>query len=112
MKEISFWKTQWGNLVVAAIMLVGVFVNLFQATFADPEAVATIEIVSRAIMTALLFTCMSIWLFIAIINYNALKVEQLEKRINTLENRVITDIEEEFPKHYVVKRKLGPDKEN
>ena len=112
MKEISFWKTQWCNIVVAAVMLVTAFVNLFQATFADPATIATIEIVSHAIMTAFCFTCMTIWLLSAVINYNALKVEQLEKRIDILENRAITDIEEESPKYYVVKRKLGPDKEN
>jgi hypothetical protein len=48
----------------------------------------------------------------AVISYNALRVEQLEKRIDILENRAITDIEEESPKYYVVKGKLGPDKEN
>ena len=36
----------------------------------------------------------------------------VEKRIDILENRAITDIEEESPKYYVVKRKLGPDKED
>ena len=68
--------------------------------------------VSHAILAAIFFTCMTIWLLSALINYNALKVEQLEKRIEALETRAITDIEEESPKYYVVKRKLGPDKEN
>lgn len=112
MKEISFWKTQWWNLVVAAVMLVTAFINLFQIAFTIPAAPATVEIVNHAIMATFCFTCMTIWLLTAVINYNALKVEQLERRIDILENRAITDIEEESPKYYVVKRKLGPDKEN
>ena len=112
MKKISFWKTQWLDIVIAAIMLVAAFVNLFQVALADPAASATNEMVSHAVMAAIFFTCMTIWLLIAVINYNALKVEQLEKRIDILENCAITDIEEESPKYYVVKRKLGPDKEN
>ncbi len=109
---ISFWKTQWWNLVVAAIMLVAAFVNLFQVVFTDPAASATNGIVYHVIMVVIFFTCMTIWLLTAVINYNALKVEQLEKRIDILENRAITDIEEESPKYYVVKRRLGPDKED
>lgn len=112
MKEISFWKTQWWNIVVAAIMLVAAFVNLYQIAFTVPTAIATNEIVNHAIMATIFFTCMTIWLLTAVINYNALKAEQLERRIDILENRAITDIEEESPKYYVVKRKLGPDKEN
>lgn len=111
MKKISFWKTQWLDIIVAAIMLVAAFVSLFQVALADPAASATNGMVSHAIRTALFFTCMTIWLLTAVINYNALKVEQLEKRIDILENRAITDIEEESSKYYVVKRKLGPDKE-
>ena len=112
MKKISFWKTQWLDIIVAAVMLVAAFVNLFQVALADPVASATNEMVSHAILAAIFFTCMTIWLLSALINYNALKVEQLEKRIEALETRAITDIEEESPKYYVVKRKLGPDKEN
>ena len=112
MKEISFWKTQWLNILVGAITLVAAFVNLFQVVTVDPASAATNEIVRHAIIAALFFTCSIVWLLNAVISYNALRVEQLEKRIDILENRAITDIEEESPKYYVVKRKLGPDKEN
>ena len=111
----SFWKTQWWNILVATVMLVAAFINLFQVASADPAASTTNEIVHlvhHAIRAAVFFTCMTVWLLGAVINYNALKVEQLERRIDILENRAITDIEEESPKYYVVKRKLGPDKNN
>ena len=111
-KEISFWKTQWLDIVVAAIMLVAAFINLFQVALADPTASATNETLRHAIIAALFFTCSIVWLLNAVINYNALRVEQLEKRIEILENCAITDIVEESPKYYVVKRRLGPNKED
>ncbi len=110
MKEISFWKTQWWTLVVAAVMLVAAFANLFRVAFTD---VLTLnEIVNHVIMAVIFFTCMTIWLLTAVINYNALRVEQLQKRIEILETCAITEIVEESPNHYIVKRRLGPDAED
>ncbi len=112
MKEISFWKTQWGNILVGTITLVAAFVNFFQVVTVDAAAVATNEMVRYAITAAIFYTCSIVWLLNAVISYNALKVEQLEKRIDILETCAITDIVEESPKYYVVKRRLGPDKED
>jgi predicted membrane channel-forming protein YqfA (hemolysin III family) len=111
MKEISFLKTQWLNILVGAITLVAAFVILFQVVTVEPAATATNEIVRLAIIAVLFFTCSVIWLLNAVISYNALRVEQLQKRIEILEACAITDIVEESPKYYVVKRRLGPDKE-
>ena len=41
-----------------------------------------------------------------------LAVEQLQKRIEILETYAVTDIIEEPPKYYIVKRRLDPDKNN
>lgn len=112
MKEIRFWKTQWGNILVSVITLVAAFVNLFQVITVDLTAATTNEIVKHAVIATLFLTCSVIWLLNALINYNALRVDQLQKRIELLECCAITDIEEESPKHYVVKRRLGPDKED
>ena len=109
---ISFWKTQWLNILVGAIMIVAAFVNLFQIVIVDPASTATNEIVGHFIITVLFFMCSVVWLINAVVNYNALKVEQLQKRIEILETYAVTDIIEESPKYYVVKRRLGPDKNN
>jgi uncharacterized membrane protein len=112
MKEISFWKTQWLNILVGAITLVAAFVNMFQVVAADPAAAATNETLRHTIIAALFVICSIVWLLNAVISYNALRVEQLQKRIEILETCAVTDIIEESPKHYVVKRRLGPDKED
>ena len=112
MKGISFWKTQWLNILVGAIMLVAAFVSLFQVVTTDPVAAATNETLGHIIIAALFFTCSIVWLLNAVISYNALRVEQLQKRIEILETCAVTDIIEESPRHYVVKRRLGQDKED
>ena len=112
MKEISFWKTQWLNILVGAIMLVAAFVSLFQVVTTDPVAAETKETLGHIITAALFFTCSIVWLLNAVISYNALRVEQLQKRIEILETCAVTDIIEESPRHYVVKRRLGQDKED
>ena len=109
---ISFWKTQWLNILGGAITLVAAFVNLFQVVILDPAATMTNEIVWHFIVAALFFMCSIVWLINAVINYNALRVEQLQKRIEILETYAVTAIIEESPKYYVVKRRLGPDKNN
>lgn len=112
MKEISFWKTQWLNIFVGAILLVVAFVNLFQVVIADPAAAVTNETLRHIIIAVLFFTCSIIWLLSAVISYNALRVEQLQKRIELLEAMAITEIEEVSKNNFIVKRRLGPDKED
>lgn len=52
------------------------------------------------------------WFVIANINYNEERTTALEKEVEQLKNRAITDVIETEPNHYVCMRKLGPDKEN
>lgn len=53
-----------------------------------------------------------VWFVMANINYNEERITALEKEVEQLKNRAITDIEEIEPNHFVCMRKLGPDKEN
>jgi hypothetical protein len=111
-KEISFWKTQWHPILWGIIFLVLGFVYFFRLAFIDPTEIATVEIVRLAFLAVFDFMLVTLYVLLALIDYNVLKVGQLEKRIDILENCAITDIEEESPRYYVVKRKLGPDKED
>lgn len=51
------------------------------------------------------------WFVMANINYNEERLTALEKEVEQLKNRAITDVIETEPNHYVCMRKLGPDKE-
>ena len=111
-KEISFLKTQWFNLLIGTLWMTGAFIAFYELAVIDPATTATVEIVKLAFLSCFDFMLAFILVFTAVINYNALRVEQLQKRIEILETCAITAIVEESPKHYVVKRRLGPDKED
>ena len=111
-KEISFWKTQWYNILWGILFLVLGFVNLFRLALIDSAEIATVEVVKLAFLVGFDFILVILYVFLALINYNALKVDKLEKRISALENCAITDIEKVDANNYVCKRRLGPDKED
>lgn len=110
-KEISFCKTQWHPILWGITFLVLGFVHFFRLGSIDPTEIATVEIVRIAFLAGFDFMLVVLYVLLALIDYNALKVKQLERRISALENCAITDIVEESPNRYVVKRCLGPDAE-
>lgn len=60
----------------------------------------------------LLFSSIALYFFADYLcSKQAAKITELEKKVKNLENCAITDIEKESPNHYVVKRRLGSDKE-
>ena len=52
-----------------------------------------------------------IWLVMSFIEYNSDRIEQLEKRIDRLEQRAVTDIDKISDNNFMVRRRLGPDKD-
>lgn len=56
------------------------------------------------------FSCY--WIACAMWEHHIDKIKTLERKVKRLENCAITEIVEESPNHYVVKRRLGPDKED
>ena len=45
------------------------------------------------------------------IEYNSDRIEQLEKRIYRLEQEAVTDIDKISDNNFMVRRRLGPDKD-
>jgi hypothetical protein len=64
-----------------------------------------IEVLFLCISLALYFLTDYLW------GKQTTKIAELEKKVKNLENCAITNIEEESPNHFIVKRRLGPDKE-
>jgi hypothetical protein len=105
-KEISFWKTQWFSMTVAFIAIATGFVYLIRAaSLVDPE-------VELFFLSLFWFLISEVWVITALVDYNNLRIKNIQDRIERLENCAITDIVEESPNHYVVKRRLGPDMED
>ena len=105
-KEISFLKTQWFSLTVAFIAIAAGFVCLIRAVLTvEPE-------VEVFFLSLLWFLISEVWVITALVDYSNLRIKKIQDRIERLENCAITEIVEESPNHYVVKRQLGPDVED
>lgn len=93
---MKFLKSQWFSLCLALIALVLVIINMVQGE--DLMVVAwTITFVY--------------WVVSASTMYNDERIKVLEREVEEIKNRAITDIEEKSTNHFIVRRKLGPDKE-
>lgn len=116
----SYFKSQWYSLLFALISLgVCIYIICTTHTTFDGTAESLYQVVREVFSCIGWFLTFVYWVQISRITYNQeciedlnTKVKELEIRIKELENRAVTDIEEVNPNHYVVKRKLGPDKEN
>ena len=105
MKEISFWKTQWVSILVSIIDFIIAIILFVYGTIIKTD-------LSLYIIAVLWFISGAVWATSALINYNNMCISRLQERIIYLEAFAITDIDEESPNHYVVKRRLGPDNED
>lgn len=105
-KEISFWKTQWFNILVGALCLLVAFTFIIRAALSEVD-------VGGNCLAAFIWTISSaVWIVTALADYNNLRIKKLQDRVDALEYCAITEIVEESPNHYMVKRRLGPDKED
>ena len=93
---MKFLKSQWPNIIFGIAALALAIVNLVQ----EDDLMAVAWTLSSVV-----------WFIMANINYNEERIKALEKEVEQLKNRAITDIEEEQPNYFIVRRKLGPDKE-
>lgn len=93
---MKFLKSQWPYMIFGIGDLVLAITNLIQGD--NLMAVAwTLGFVT--------------WFMLASIDYNEERIQILEREVEELKNRAITDVIETEPNHYVCMRKLGPDKE-
>jgi len=92
---MKFLKSQWPNILFGIAALALAIINMVQGD--DLMAVAWT------------LSCV-VWLIMANVNYNEERIKALEKEVEQIKNRAITDVIETEPNHYTCMRKLGPDK--
>ncbi len=106
----NFFKTQWFRLMFALAFFVLAIVIL-----ARPANTETVEGLADATADMFSAVCNIItgmfWICSAIMEHNSDCIRALEKRVIQLEDRCITDIDEVGPNDFMVRRRLGPDKE-
>ena len=106
----KFWKTQWFKLLFALAFFVIAIMIL--ARPADMETVEGLADTTADMFCAVcnILTGM-FWVCSAVIEHNSDCIKALERRVIQLEDRCITDIDEVGPNDFMVRRRLGPDKE-
>jgi hypothetical protein len=107
---VSYIKTQWWRLVIALLCLVPCIVVACTSTATSDSVEGLTELISDLFSFYSWFFASNIWLIMSIVDHNSDCIKKLNKRIEALEARAITDIDE-TPDHYICRRRLGPDKD-
>lgn len=93
---VPYFKTQWRKLLICFASLVLALISLVEGE--------EINCLSWSLSAA-------VWAAGANSSHNEDCIKALEKRVSQLENRAITDIDEISKNNFMVRRRLGPDKE-
>lgn len=109
---VSYFKTQWWRLLCAVLCWIPIIIIICTST-ATSETVEGLATITRDLVSCgswMLASCF--WCIMSLVDHNSDCIKKLNERIQYLEVRAITDIEETGPNEYTVRRKLGPDKED
>jgi hypothetical protein len=108
---VSYFKTQWFHFLVGLVCF-GVAVYYAFSPAGDTSTLEGVYYDVRMSFNFVMYLSLGlIWFITSFISFHQSCLQKLNERIEALETRAITDIEETSPNHYIVKRKLGPDKE-
>ena len=108
----SFLKNQWFRLVVGVACIVVACIYAFQPVKYEEGTIEYLDQALSALFTAgLWFISSIIWFIMAMVEHNVDCIKALDKRTTILEDRAITDIDRVDTNNYIVRRRLGPDKD-
>ena len=113
MKKVSYIKTQWFRLLIGLACFTYALVIIFTSdNVVMTDSLENMYIGVKEFTGCLGWTLTGItWLVMSFIEYNSDRIEQLEKRISNLEQRAVTDIDKISDNNFMVRRRLGPDKD-
>jgi hypothetical protein len=109
---VSYFKTQWWRLVIAVLCFVPIIITCCTSTATTETVEGLTEVTSEVFSCFGWFLASCCWLLTSLTSNNSDCIRELDNRVQYLEARAITDIEETGPNEYTVRRKLGPDKED
>lgn len=93
---ISYWKNYWVQFSV----------GIFNILLSIHHLVVDEDLLCVAWLLSGLY-----WIGSSVIINNRENIKKLNERITELENQAVTDIDELEPNHFVLIRRLGPDKD-
>ena len=108
---VSYFKTQWFRFAIGLLFFIFALVYLFQPA-GDPNTLEGLQQdFKNEVNTLSWFLSSILWFTISFIDWNKDNIKKLRSRIDELEQKAITDIDEVGPNHFVAKRRCGPDKD-
>lgn len=108
---VPYFKTQWWRLLCALVCLVYSGVVAFNSTAVADSVEGVYLLLGDVVQCATWFIASCCWCIMSFVSHNEDCIKALEKRVAQLENRAITDIDEISKNNFMVRRRLGPDKE-
>lgn len=107
---VNYFKTQWWRLLCGFMCFIYCIVIAWTSGATADSIDGLYHLLGDVIRFGTWFIASCFWFIISFISYNEECIKALNKRIEALENRAITDIDEISKNNFIVRRKLGPDK--
>ena len=108
---VSYFKTQWWKILCGLIYIIAALVIMCTSTATDDTVANLSDLLAEVAQIILFLVAGTNWLIISFTSYNEECIRELDRRISQLETRSITDIDEISKNNFMVRRRLGPDKE-
>lgn len=109
---VNYFKTQWWRIGIAILCWIPIIITCCTSIATTETVEGLTEVTSEVFNCFGWFLASCCWLLTSLTSNNSDSIRELNKRVQYLETRAITDIEETGPNEYTVRRKLGPDKED
>ena len=108
---VSYFKTQWWRLVLAALCFIPIIITCCTSTATTETVEGLTEVTSEVFSCFGWFLASCVWCIMSIVDHNSDCIKKLNERIELLEHRAITDIDKVSDNNYIVRRRLGADKD-
>ena len=108
---VSYIKTQWWRILIALFCWIPIIVTCCTST-ATTETVEGLATITGEVFSCFGWFLASIcWLLTSLTSHNLDCIQKLNQRITALEYRAVTDIDKVSESNYIVRRRLGQDRD-
>lgn len=108
---VSYFKTQWWRLLIALLCWIPIIITCCTSTATTETLEGLTEVTSKVFSCFGWFLASCCWLLTSLTSNNSDCIRELNKRIELLEHRAVTDIDKVSDNNYIVRRRLGADKD-
>ena len=109
---VSYFKTQWWRLLCAHLCLIYCIVIVCTSTSVADSVEGVYMVMKDVFRFVLWFLASCFWMITSFTSHNSDCIKKLNERIELLEHRAVTEIDKVSDNNYMIRRKLGPDKED